>query len=88
MDNRLVVASGLNTLLLVTSADVLHCFTVPSLGVKVDAVPGRLNYLTLSPVNRGLFYGQCRELCGRNHRYMPIVVGAVAPIDVVDRLVD
>lgn len=73
-------------MLLVTSADVLHCFTVPALGVKVDAVPGRLNYLTLSPVSRGLFYGQCSELCGRNHRYMPIVVEAVAPIDVVSRL--
>ena len=73
MDNRLVVASGLNTLLLVTSADVLHCFTVPSLGVKVDAVPGRLNYLGFVD----LWVSVVRAM-----------VEAVAPIDLVDRLVD
>lgn len=58
--------------LLVTAADVLHSWTLPSLGVKADAVPGRLNQLTLYVDRPGLYYGQCREICGRNHRFMPI----------------
>lgn len=57
---------------LVTSADVLHSWTVPSLGVKVDACPGRLNELLLLSKRRGLFFGQCSEICGTNHRFMPI----------------
>jgi len=64
----------INTLvtLYVTSADVLHSFTVPSFGVKVDAVPGRINTLTFNVVLPGNFYGQCREICGANHSFMPI----------------
>ena len=74
VDNRLVLPTLTNILFLVTSADVLHSWTVPSLGVKVDACPGRLNYLTtLSPYS-GVYYGQCREICGSNHSLMPIVL--------------
>lgn len=62
------------TLALVTSADVLHSWTVPSLGVKADATPGRLNSLNFSPSSVGIFYGQCSELCGSNHSFIPIVV--------------
>jgi len=79
----MAIPSFLNSLLLITSADVLHCFTVPTLGVKVDAIPGRLNYLTLSPTQEGVFYGQCSELCGANHAFMPIVVEGVSLDDYI-----
>ena len=63
--------------LLVTSEDVLHCFAVPSLGVKIDAVPGRLNMLLVHVLYSSVFYGQCSELCGSGHGFMPITVLAV-----------
>lgn len=86
VDNRVVIPSGLSTLIMITSADVLHSWAVPSLGVKADAVPGRLNYVTLSPTGCGVYYGQCSELCGRNHSFMPIVVESVQVSDFVSRL--
>jgi cytochrome c oxidase subunit 2 len=80
VDNRLVLPTISNILFLITSADVLHSWTVPSLGFKVDACPGRLNYVrTITPYS-GVYYGQCREICGSNHRFMPIVLEFV-PID-------
>jgi len=60
--------------ILVSSADVLHSWTVPALGVKIDACPGRLNEVIVRGSRRGTFYGQCSEICGRNHRFMPIEV--------------
>jgi cytochrome c oxidase subunit 2 len=60
------------TQLIVTSADVLHCWTVPVLGVKIDAVPGRISQAACFPIYRGVFYGQCSEICGVNHSFMPI----------------
>ena len=80
VDNRLVLPTMSNILFLVTSADVLHSWTVPSLGLKVDACPGRLNYLTTITPYSGVYYGQCREICGSNHSFMPIVVEFV-PIE-------
>lgn len=74
VDNRLVLPAASPVLFLVTSADVLHSWTVPSLGIKADACPGRLNYLSSSSPFSGIFYGQCSEICGRNHSFMPIVV--------------
>nr|UYL27225.1 cytochrome c oxidase subunit II [Alectorobius spheniscus] len=72
VDNRLITPFNSNLRLLVTSSDVIHSWTIPSLGVKVDAVPGRLNQIS-SQVNRpGLFFGQCSEICGANHSFMPI----------------
>ncbi len=74
VDNRLVLPTSVNLLFLITSADVIHSWTIPSLGIKADAIPGRLNSLIrISPFS-GLYYGQCREICGSNHRYMPIVL--------------
>ena len=74
VDNRLVLPTLSTILFLISSADVIHSWTVPSLGIKTDAIPGRLNYLsTISPLS-GVYYGQCREICGANHRFMPIVV--------------
>lgn len=74
VDNRLVLPTITNILFLVTSADVLHSWTVPSLGIKADATPGRLNYLSTKSLFSGVFFGQCREICGSNHSFMPIVV--------------
>lgn len=74
VDNRLALPYMLRTILIVTSADVLHSWAVPSLGVKTDAIPGRLNYLNITPSRYGVYYGQCSELCGTNHSFMPIVV--------------
>jgi len=80
VDSRLILPLLADVLFLVTSSDVLHSWTVPRIGIKVDAIPGRLNYLISSSINCGVYYGQCREICGANHRFMPIVVECV-PID-------
>nr|YP_009330430.1 Cox2 [Coccophora langsdorfii]ANS72202.1 Cox2 [Coccophora langsdorfii] len=77
VDNRLFVPINTHIRVLVTSADVLHSWAVPSLGVKVDACPGRLNQVFLFVKREGVFYGQCSEICGVNHGFMPIVVQAV-----------
>lgn len=74
VDNRLVLPTASSILFLVTSADVLHSWTVPVLGIKVDACPGRLNYLASFSSYSGVYYGQCSEICGSNHSLMPIVV--------------
>jgi len=74
VDNRLVLPTMANILFLITSADVLHSWTVPTLGIKVDAMPGRLNYLTSKSMFSGVYYGQCSEICGSNHSFIPIVL--------------
>lgn len=70
--------------LLVTAADVIHSWTIPALGVKADAVPGRLNQVRFTRLRPGLYYGQCSEICGANHRFMPITVERVALPRFVD----
>jgi len=80
VDNRLVLPVGLHIRLLVTSTDVIHSWAVPSLGIKIDAIPGRLNQTGIFINRSGIFYGQCSELCGVNHAFMPIVIEAV-PLD-------
>jgi len=77
VDNRAVIPLGLEIRTLVTAADVIHSWTIPSLGVKVDAIPGRLNQLSLIPTRTGVFYGQCSEICGANHSFIPIVLETV-----------
>nr|QFG38896.1 cytochrome c oxidase subunit II [Colus islandicus] len=77
VDHRIVLPTQTDVRVLVTSADVIHAWTVPSLGVKVDAIPGRLNQLGFFIKYPGVFYGQCSEICGANHSFMPIVVEAV-----------
>nr|YP_010233783.1 cytochrome c oxidase subunit II [Thelenota ananas]QTA29883.1 cytochrome c oxidase subunit 2 [Thelenota ananas] len=77
VDNRLVLPYQNPIRILVTSADVLHSWAVPSLGVKMDAVPGRLNQTSFLINRIGLFYGQCSEICGANHSFMPIVIESV-----------
>lgn len=63
--------------ILVTSVDVIHCWAVPSLGIKIDAVPGRVNSLSILPTKAGFYYGQCSEICGVNHGFMPICVEVI-----------
>ncbi len=77
VDNRLVVPAGVPIRLQVTAADVIHSFAVPSLWFKLDAVPGRLNERLLEIEEPGVYYGQCSELCGARHAYMPIAVEAL-----------
>lgn len=79
VDERLVLPTNTLVRVLVTASDVLHSWAVPSLGVKIDAIPGRLNQVWLNINREGVFYGQCSELCGANHSFMPIVVEAVSP---------
>nr|YP_010121340.1 cytochrome c oxidase subunit II [Ceratodoris hiroi]QRC77955.1 cytochrome c oxidase subunit 2 [Ceratodoris hiroi] len=77
VDNRAVVPFGMETTVIATSADVLHAWALPSMGVKMDAVPGRLNTMSMYVEKPGVYYGQCSEICGANHSFMPIVVEAV-----------
>lgn len=77
VDSPLVLPTNVNSKLVITAKDVLHSFAVPALGLKMDAVPGRLNQITVHIFKSGMFYGQCSELCGVNHGFMPIVVAAV-----------
>lgn len=77
VDNRTVVPINTQIRTLITAADVLHSWTVPALGVKVDAVPGRLNQVNFLTNRPGLFFGQCSEICGANHRFIPISIERV-----------
>lgn len=77
-DNKIVIPVESNIRLIVTSSDVIHSWTVPSLGCKIDAIPGRLNQLNFIINRPGKFYGQCSELCGANHSFMPISILAVS----------
>nr|AFG29142.1 cytochrome c oxidase subunit II [Tetanocera montana]AFG29143.1 cytochrome c oxidase subunit II [Tetanocera montana] len=77
VDNRVVLPMGSHIRVLVSAADVIHSWTVPSLGVKVDGTPGRLNQTNFLINRPGLFFGQCSEICGANHSFMPIVVESV-----------
>nr|QNV12155.1 cytochrome c oxidase subunit II [Cercopagis pengoi] len=81
VDNRVILPYLTQVRLLVTAADVIHSWTVPSLGVKADAIPGRLNQLNVMFNRPGVFYGQCSEICGANHSFMPISVEAIQPKD-------
>lgn len=74
VDNRLVLPTRFSIRNVVTSLDVIHSWAIPSLGVKIDAIPGRLNQVPLCGERSGVFYGQCSEICGMNHRFIPIVV--------------
>lgn len=77
-DNPVVLPVDTNIQIIVTAADVLHAFALPALGVKIDAVPGRLNETWVRITKPGIYYGQCSELCGKDHAYMPVEVHAVS----------
>lgn len=77
VDNRIILPINTQIRILVTAADVLHSWTIPAIGVKVDATPGRLNQTNFLINRPGLFYGQCSEICGANHSFIPIVIERV-----------
>lgn len=77
VDNRLVIPINLEVRILITAADVIHSWTIPRLGVKVDAIPGRLNQLGFTVRRPGVYYGQCSEICGANHSFMPIAIEVI-----------
>lgn len=81
VDNEIVVPVNKTVRVQVTAADVIHAFAVPSFGVKIDAVPGRLNETWFKATKEGVYYGQCSELCGKDHAYMPITVRVVSEQD-------
>nr|ALO76139.1 cytochrome c oxidase subunit 2 [Aphodius sp. APH01] len=79
VDNRTMIPFNSQVRLLLTAADVLHSWTVPAIGIKMDATPGRLNQISFLMNRAGLFFGQCSEICGANHSFMPIVLESIAP---------
>nr|ARH54821.1 cytochrome c oxidase subunit 2 [Trigonopterus sp. 6 AH-2016] len=79
VDNRMIVPFNSQVRIIVTSMDVIHSWTIPSLGVKIDGTPGRLNQSSFNINRTGLFFGQCSEICGANHSFMPIVVESISP---------
>ncbi len=78
VDNELVVPVNKVVRVLVTGADVIHSWSVPSFGVKIDAIPGRINETWFKATREGMYYGQCSQLCGRDHAFMPIAVHVVS----------
>jgi cytochrome c oxidase subunit 2 len=78
VDNRVILPVDTHIRFIVTARDVIHSFAVPSLGIKLDALPGRLNQTSVILNREGVFYGQCSELCGILHGFMPIVIQSVS----------
>nr|YP_009251013.1 cytochrome c oxidase subunit II [Parasesarma tripectinis]AMY96209.1 cytochrome c oxidase subunit II [Parasesarma tripectinis] len=78
VDNRTVLPMNTQIRVLISAADVIHSWTVPALGIKADAIPGRLNQSSFLINRPGLFYGQCSEICGANHSFMPIVIESIS----------
>lgn len=78
VDNRVTLPINNQIRILITATDVIHSWTVPSLGIKVDANPGRLNQTNFFINRPGIFYGQCSEICGANHRFIPIVIERIS----------
>ena len=83
VDNRVIIPENTTVKFLITAADVLHSFAVPALGIKMDAVPGRTNETWTVVAKKGVYYGQCSELCGVNHGFMPIAIEVVGKEDFV-----
>nr|AEP27596.1 cytochrome c oxidase subunit II [Kyklioacalles aubei] len=78
-DNHMIIPFNSQIRIIVTSTDVIHSWTIPALGVKIDGTPGRLNQSNFNINRTGLFFGQCSEICGANHSFMPIVIESISP---------
>nr|YP_010692498.1 cytochrome c oxidase subunit II [Dercas lycorias]WBV74651.1 cytochrome c oxidase subunit II [Dercas lycorias] len=78
VDNRIILPMNNQIRILVTATDVIHSWTIPTLGIKVDANPGRLNQTNFFMNRPGIFFGQCSEICGANHSFMPIVIESIS----------
>nr|UGS80232.1 cytochrome c oxidase subunit II [Ectopsocopsis cryptomeriae] len=87
VNNRLVIPFNTQIRILVTAADVLHSWAMPSLGVKIDANPGRINQTSLTSNYTGLFFGQCSEICGSVHSFMPIVIESTTKNSFINWLI-
>nr|AIW06388.1 cytochrome c oxidase subunit II [Ichneumonidae sp. MT-2014] len=74
VDNNMIIPMCNKIRMLINSSDVIHSWTIPSMGVKIDSIPGRINQTMINSTRPGLFYGQCSEICGMNHSFMPIVI--------------
>ena len=83
VDNRVVIPSQEYVRALITSRDVIHSWALPSLGVKIDAIPGRLNQFVFIVIINSVVHGQCREICGVNHSFIPIVLESVSLVDLL-----
>nr|ASY98524.1 cytochrome c oxidase subunit II [Creobroter apicalis] len=88
VDNRTTLPMKVLTRILITSEDVIHSWTIPSIGVKADATPGRLNQASFWFNRPGVFYGQCSEICGANHSFMPIVIEATTANDFINWIIN
>nr|YP_010757454.1 cytochrome c oxidase subunit II [Zahniserius cylindricus]WEU77797.1 cytochrome c oxidase subunit II [Zahniserius cylindricus] len=78
VDNRIILPYNTKSRILVTSFDVIHSWTIPALGLKIDGTPGRINQGSIILTRPGIFYGQCSEICGANHSFMPIMLQSVS----------
>nr|YP_010968421.1 cytochrome c oxidase subunit II [Aurivittia aurivittata]WNO18766.1 cytochrome c oxidase subunit II [Aurivittia aurivittata] len=83
VDNRIILPMNNHIRILITATDVIHSWTIPSLGIKVDANPGRLNQTNFFINRPGIFYGQCSEICGANHSFMPIVIESISMMNFI-----
>lgn len=77
VDNRIILPYNIKSRILVTSFDVIHSWTIPSIGIKIDGSPGRINQGNISLSRPGVYYGQCSEICGANHSFIPITLESV-----------
>nr|ATY48733.1 cytochrome c oxidase subunit II [Gynaephora aureata] len=84
VDNRIILPMNNQIRIMVTATDVIHSWTIPSLGVKIDANPGRLNQTNFFINRPGIFYGQCSEICGTNHSFMPIMIESISIINFIN----
>nr|WOR80630.1 cytochrome c oxidase subunit 2 [Curtos sp.] len=86
VDNRLILPIYTQIRMMVSSSDVIHSWTIPSSSIKIDATPGRLNQTTFFMNRIGLFFGQCSEICGTNHSFMPIMIESILPKNFIEWL--
>nr|AKM70198.1 cytochrome oxidase subunit II [Chaetosiphella stipae]ARH10736.1 cytochrome c oxidase subunit II [Chaetosiphella stipae]ASU53217.1 cytochrome oxidase subunit II [Chaetosiphella stipae]ASU53220.1 cytochrome oxidase subunit II [Chaetosiphella stipae]ASU53225.1 cytochrome oxidase subunit II [Chaetosiphella stipae] len=84
VDNKTIVPYKFNIRLLISSDDVIHSWTIPSLGIKIDAIPGRMNQINLFMNRPGIYFGQCSEICGINHSFMPIQIESINLIKFIN----
>nr|QEJ81466.1 cytochrome c oxidase subunit 2 [Diaphanes citrinus] len=80
VDNKLIIPYNSLIRMIITSTDVIHSWTIPSAGIKIDATPGRLNSTSFLLKQPGIFFGQCSEICGMNHSFMPIMIESISPL--------
>nr|WMV00418.1 cytochrome oxidase subunit II [Maoricicada oromelaena] len=88
VDNRVILPFNIQIRLLISSFDVIHSWAMPSMSLKVDAVPGRLNQMGMLISRPGISYGQCSEICGANHSFMPIVIESISMKMFIDWLIN